>query len=63
MSGEHSIVTRCAALEGTPAGCHAWQRAQPGERERAEAELAGQIAAVHRARIAGATERRASSAS
>ena len=49
MSGEHSIVALCAALEVMPAGYHAWQQAQPGERERADAELAGQIAAVHRA--------------
>jgi transposase InsO family protein len=49
MSAEHPIAALCAALEVTPAGYHAWMRAQPGERERADAELAGQIAAVHRA--------------
>lgn len=49
MSGEHSIVALCAALEVTPAGYHAWVRAEPGTRARADAELAGQIAAVHRA--------------
>jgi transposase InsO family protein len=49
MSAQHSIAALCAALEVTPAGYHAWQRAAPGQRERADAELAGQIAAVHRA--------------
>lgn len=49
MSREHSIVALCAALEVTPAGYHAWQRAEPGARERADAELAEQIATVHRA--------------
>ena len=48
MSGEHIIVSLCAALGVTPAGYHAWQRAEPGRRERADAELAVQIAAVHR---------------
>ena len=48
MSGEHTIVSLCAALGVTPAGYHAWQRAEPGRRERADAELAVQIAAVHR---------------
>ena len=49
MSAEHSIVALCAALEVTPAGYHAWARAEPGARERADAELAEKIAAVHRA--------------
>ena len=48
MSGEHSIAALCAALAVTPAGDHAWRRAAPGARERAEAELAEQIASVHR---------------
>jgi putative transposase len=48
MSAEHSIVALCAALEVTPAGYHAWQRAAPAAREQADAELAEQIAAVHR---------------
>ena len=49
MNTEHSIAALCAALEVTPAGYHAWARAEPGGRERADAELAEQIAAVHRA--------------
>jgi transposase InsO family protein len=49
MSAEHSIAALCAALGVTPAGYHAWQRAEPCGRERTDAELAEQIAAVHRA--------------
>jgi putative transposase len=48
MSAEHAIVALCAALEVTPAGYHAWAHAEPCARERADAELAEQIAAVHR---------------
>jgi transposase InsO family protein len=47
MRNDHSIAALCAALEVTPAGYHAWARAEPGPRERADAELAEQIAAIH----------------
>ena len=49
MNKEHSIVALCAALEVTPTSYHAWARAEPGARERADAELAEQIAVIHRA--------------
>ena len=42
-------MARCAAREVAPAGCHAWMCAPPGGRSRADAERAGQPAAVHRA--------------
>lgn len=47
MSPEHSLAMRCAVLDVTDSGYHAWVKAQASPRERTDAQLRPHIRAVH----------------
>src|SRR5207248_8888477 len=44
----HSIATMCRVLGVSPGGYYAWQKRPPSARARADAELSGRIAEIHR---------------
>ncbi|MGZ6388146.1 MAG: IS3 family transposase [Ktedonobacterales bacterium] len=45
----HAVVTLCRVLGVSPSGYWAWRKRPPSPRTRADAELSGQIAAIHQA--------------